>query len=330
MDYLNCYLKQPETKTQINRLRNLKHKLFQLYCLRTTDLVHQFSPNEIVLMNINLQVPNGSIYGFLGPNGSGKTTTLRLILGLLKRQLGSISIFGKPFEENRVDILKQVGSLIECPSLYGHLTANENLRLLQKVYQCPKERIQEVLNFVCLPDTGKKKVSQFSLGMKQRLSIAVALLHNPSLLILDEPTNGLDPNGMIEIRELLKRLNQEKGITIIISSHLLAEIEKLVTHIGIINKGRLMFQGTLGELKARQQQLLSVVLETSDNGKATQIISDNNLASRFEDGKIVLPAISKKTIAKINQQLVSSGLEVYEIKTIKNDLESIFMGFINN
>jgi lantibiotic transport system ATP-binding protein len=300
-----------------------------MYSLQTTDLSYQFSSNEVVLSNISLQVTKGSIFGFLGPNGAGKTTTLRLVLGLLKRQQGTISLFGKPFEENRVEILKHVGTLIESPSLYGHLTAEENLCLLQKVYQCPKERIQEVLKFVGLPNTGNKKAGQFSLGMKQRLSIAIALLHTPSLLILDEPTNGLDPNGMIEIREILTRLNQEKGTTIIISSHLLAEIEKLVTHVGIINKGQLVFQGTLSELKTKQQQLLSVILETSDNGKASEIIEDNALTFIYEDGKIVLPAISKQTIAKINRQLVESGIEVYEINSIKNDLESIFMDFIN-
>lgn len=327
-----CFLSEPVTVTKgaINRLNNLKYKLVSVYILQTTGLGHQFSANETVLNNINLQVTKGSIYGFLGPNGAGKTTTLRLVLGLLKRQQGSISFFGKPFEENRVEILKQVGTLIESPSLYGHLTAKENLSLLQKVYQCPKERIQEVLNLVGLPNTGNKKAGQFSLGMKQRLSIAIALLHNPSLLILDEPTNGLDPNGMIEIREILSRLNQEKGTTIIISSHLLAEIEKLVTHIGIINKGQLVFQGTLSELKTRQQQLLSVILETSNNGKASEIIDDNNLTCRHEDGRIILPAISKQTIAKINRQLVENGIEVYEIQAIKNDLESIFMDFINN
>lgn len=301
-----------------------------MYSLQTTDLSHQFSPNDIVLHSINLQVIQGCIYGFLGPNGAGKTTTLRLVLGLLKRQQGIISFFGEPFEQNRVKILKQVGTLIESPSLYGHLTAQENLSLLRKVYQCPKERIEEVLSFVGLSNTGKKKASQFSLGMKQRLSIAVSILHNPSLLILDEPTNGLDPNGMIEIREILTRLNQEKGTTIIISSHLLAEIEKLVTHVGIINKGKLVFQGTLSELKARQQQLLSVILETSDREMASKIIGDHNLTLTFEDDKIILPAISKKTIAKINRQLVESGIEVYEIKSVKNDLESIFIDFINN
>ncbi|MCZ8217040.1 MAG: ABC transporter ATP-binding protein, partial [Cyclobacteriaceae bacterium] len=192
------------------------------------------------------------------------------------------------------------------------------------------QRIQEVLNFVGLPNTGKKKAGQFSLGMKQRLSIAISILHNPSLLILDEPTNGLDPNGMIEVREILLKLNQENGTTIIISSHLLAEIEKLVTHIGIINKGQLVFQGTIGELKNRQQQLLSVILETSDNAKASKIIGNYDLTLAHEDDKIILPAISKQTISKINRQLVENGIEVYEIKSIKNDLESIFMDFVNN
>jgi lantibiotic transport system ATP-binding protein len=219
-----------------------------MYCVQTNDLSYHFSTKEMALNNINLQVPNGSIYGFLGPNGAGKTTTLRLLLGLLRSQSGKISLFGKPFETNRVDILRKIGSLIESPSLYGHLTAMENLSVLQKIYQCQKSRIQEVLNLVGLPKVDKKKVSQFSLGMKQRLSIATAIFHQPLLLILDEPTNGLDPNGILDMRELLRAINQEKGITILVSSHLLSEIEKLATHVGIINKGSLMFQGTLNEL----------------------------------------------------------------------------------
>lgn len=173
-----------------------------MYSIETKDLTHQFSESEIVLNGLNIQVPKGSIYGFLGPNGAGKTTTLRLILGLLKKQKGNITIFDKSFETARIEILSSIGSLIESPSLYAHLTASENLSILQKVYQCPKERIKEVLGIVGLADTGKKKAGKFSLGMKQRLSIAMALLHNPNLLILDEPTNGLDPNGIIEIRGL--------------------------------------------------------------------------------------------------------------------------------
>src|SRR6187551_2779724 len=189
--------------------------------LKTHDLVHSFSNDEVVLNGISLRVEESSIYGFLGPNGAGKTTTLRLVLGLLKVQQGSIEIFGEDFEKNRVKSLRKIGSMIESPSIYSHLTAEENLRLLQKVYQCPRTRIAEVLELVGLANTGRKKAGEFSLGMKQRLSIAIALLNSPWLLILDEPTNGLDPNGIIESRELLRRLNRESGITIVISSHLL-------------------------------------------------------------------------------------------------------------
>ena len=301
-----------------------------MYCVQTRQLSHNFSAQAAVLQTINLQVPTGSIYGFLGPNGAGKTTTLRLLLGLLKQQQGEILIFGKALEQNRVAILKQVGSLIESPSLYGHLTATENMLLWQKIYQCPKERIAAVLHLVGLADTGNKKAGQFSLGMKQRLSIAVALLHNPELLVLDEPTNGLDPNGMIEIRSLLLQLNQEQGITILLSSHLLAEIEKLVSHVGVINKGQMMFQGTLDDLKSKQQEALSIVFETNNTMQTLQIIRDNDLLPQVADGKVIIPAVSKNITAKIIQQLVNNGIEVYEAGIIKNDLESIFMELINN
>jgi len=300
------------------------------YCIETNQLTHRFTPDDVVLNNINLHVKTGSIYGFLGPNGAGKTTTLRLALGLLKKQQGSISFFGLPFQENRLAILKKIGSLIESPSLYGHLTAKENLTLLQKVYQCPKERIQYVLDLVGLPTTGNKKASQFSLGMKQRLSIAIALLHSPSLLILDEPTNGLDPNGIIEVRELLKKLNQEEGITILISSHLLAEIEKLVTHVGIINKGQLLFQGMLDDLKNKQQLSVSTVFETSDHEKTIKIITDHGLSPVLENGKVILPSVGRETIATLNRQLVANDVLVYEISIVKNDLESIFIDLINH
>lgn len=222
-----------------------------MYTIETHNLTHHFQRDEMALRNINLQVPTGSIYGFLGPNGAGKTTTLRLILGLLRRQEGTISVFGKPFGPNRVGILKNIGSLIESPSLYSHLSAAANLRIFQKIYGCPEQRIDEVLLLVGLTGTKNKKAGRFSLGMKQRLGIAIALLNDPALLILDEPTNGLDPGGMIEIRELLKKINREKGTTILVSSHLLVEIERLATDIGIIHKGHLLFQGTLAQLKAQ-------------------------------------------------------------------------------
>ncbi len=298
-------------------------------CIETIDLTHKFSEKERALNRVNLRVIEGSIYGFLGPNGAGKTTTLKLILGLLKKQHGEISVFGKPFEKNRVETLRRVGSMIESPSIYGHLTAIENLKILQRVYQCPKERIKEVLELVGLAQTGRKKTSQFSLGMKQRLSIAIALLHSPSLLILDEPTNGLDPNGILEIRELLQNLNRNHGITILISSHLLSEIEKLVTHIGIINKGKILFQGTLAELMRKRRQNSFTVFETNDHAKTLQIINELGFDSRIESGRIAIPGFEREQIATINQKLVQSGIEVYQIGYIENDLERIFFDVIS-
>ncbi|WP_373553519.1 ABC transporter ATP-binding protein [Haliscomenobacter sp.] len=301
-----------------------------MYCIETTHLSHQFAPGKNILDDINLQVPTGSIYGFLGPNGAGKTTTLRLILGLLKKQKGEIHIFGQSLAQNRVAILRKLGSLIETPSLYGHLTAAENLLLLQKIYQCPKARIPEVLELVGLPDTANKKVSQFSLGMKQRLSIAVALLNQPDLLILDEPTNGLDPNGIIEMRELLKRLNQEQQITILISSHLLGEIEKLVSHVGIIHKGQLLFEGTLQDLIQKQQESSCLKLSTNDNARALQILQSIYPAAQQQNGKLALPPLANAQIAEVNRQLLQNDLEVYHLAIEQNDLESIFMELVKN
>lgn len=301
-----------------------------MYCLEINNLVHQFSKKHKVLNNINLRVEEKSIYGFLGPNGAGKTTTLKLILGLLKKQQGEIFIFEQNFEQNRVSILKNIGSLIDSPSFYGHLTAKENLLLLQKIYQCPKERITEVLSLVGLSNTGNKKAIQFSLGMKQRLGIAISLLHNPSLLILDEPTNGLDPNGMIEIRELLTKLNRQHEITIIISSHLLAELEKLVTHVGVINKGKMMFQGLLNDLKNQEIHSSSVSFDTNDIERTVEIIKSYNLPTRIDGNRVVVSSASKKIAAELNRQLIINDVEVFEMSFIKNDLESIFMNLVNN
>lgn len=301
-----------------------------MYIIETENLSYSFGKKVSILHNLQLQVPQGSIYGFLGPNGAGKTTTLRLILGLLRLKEGAISIFGKSLKKNRIAILKQLGTLIESPSIYEHLTATENLHLLQRVYQCPTNRIPEALKQVGLSDTANKKVKQFSLGMKQRLAIAIALLHNPSLLILDEPTNGLDPNGMIEIRELLKDLNQQQGISILVSSHLLAEIEKLVTYVGVINKGELVFQGTLEKLLKKQMQTSLVKLQTSNNSKSISILNSNNYISNSEGDKIVVSIASKEQVAQLNKLLVYEGIDVFELVSDNSDLESVFMNLINS
>jgi lantibiotic transport system ATP-binding protein len=298
-----------------------------MYCLQTRQLVHRYGA-DTVLDGIDLEVPESSIYGFLGPNGAGKTTTLRLLLGLLRCQHGEIALFGERLERNRIGILRRIGSMIESPSFYEHLTAIENLRLLQTVYRCPSKRINEVLALVGLADAGRKRTAQFSLGMKQRLGIAMALLHNPALLILDEPTNGLDPNGIVEMRELLKRINREHGITLLVSSHLLGEIEKLVTHVGILHRGRLQFQGTIEALVQQQQTMRAVVLRTGDQAAALRVLDASGLLGTTRDGSIALPPLPRERIAAINRALVAAGVDVYEIGLERNDLESIFMDLV--
>jgi len=207
------------------------------YIVQTQNLSKSFGKEQAV-SNLNLQIRKGEIYGFLGPNGAGKTTTIRMLLGLMKPSSGTIKVFEKNITKERIQILAKVGSLVESPSYYPHLTAYENLEALRKILGVPKNRIDEVLEIVRLREAAHKKVKGFSLGMKQRLGIAASLLHSPELLILDEPTNGLDPSGIIEIRNLIKRLPEEYGMTIIISSHLLSEIDQMATQGGIVSKGK--------------------------------------------------------------------------------------------
>lgn len=296
--------------------------------IKTSALTYHFNKQQKTLDDINLHVEKGSIYGFLGPNGAGKTTTLRLLLGLLKKQQGSIQLFGKEFDQHRIESLKKIGSLIEQPSLYGHLTAIENLGVYRKVYGAPKENIASVLELVGLEGTGQKKAKQFSLGMKQRLSIAIALLHNPELLILDEPTNGLDPNGIIETRELIKKLNRERGVTIIVSSHILAEVERMATHVGIIHKGKLLFQGTLPELQNMKNKQSFLQIDTSDNAAAIQLFAEQGAEMR--NGYIALPFKEKGATAAIARNLVAQNIDVYLLQPQQNDLEQLFIEITSN
>lgn len=298
-----------------------------MYSVETKILSHHFG-NTPILKDINLKVPHGSIFGFLGKNGAGKTTTLKLILGLLKIEEGEVKFFDKDFKTNRIELLGRIGSLIEAPSFYGHLSAFENLSILQKIYQCPKERISEVLTLVGLSDSGDKKVSQFSLGMKQRLSIAIALLHQPELLILDEPTNGLDPNGIIEIRKLLLKINTDLGTTIIISSHLLSEIERIVSHIAIIDKGELLFQGRMEELKAKAHA--TMCLETDNPNLASRIIKNHPVSIVQEGNMVLLTNYSREAIPSIIKELVSHDIAVYKMNEQEINLESIFINLTEN
>jgi lantibiotic transport system ATP-binding protein len=279
--------------------------------IQTTGLSFSFNSAGKTLDQVNLLVPNGSIYGFLGPNGAGKTTTLRLLLGLLRKQEGTIEIFGKNFNHHRIETLRRLGSLIEQPSLYLHLTAIENLEIYRGIYGCDKSRIPAVLNTVGLENTGTKKAKQFSLGMKQRLSIAIALLHQPELLILDEPTNGLDPNGIIETRELIKKLNKEHNTTVLVSSHILNEVERMATHVGIIHKGAMLFQGTCNNMKAAA-------------------LLKERFSVHQKAGRILLPFQSKEQTALINRMLLEHNIDVYTLHPQQNDLEQLFIDITSN
>jgi ABC-2 type transport system ATP-binding protein len=291
--------------------------------IKTTGLSYRYSKDVQTLFDIDLQVEQGSIYGFLGPNGSGKTTTLSLLLGLLNNQQGNIEIFGKNITQHRIDVLRRIGSLIEVPSLYGHLTAKENLEVYRPVYGTTRERIKEVLNIVGLQDTGKKTAKKFSLGMKQRLSIALALLPNPELLILDEPTNGLDPNGIIELRQLIKKLNKQYGMTVVISSHILSEVEKTVSHVGIIYKGKMLFQSSLPELHSFRKKDAKLFIKTSNNESAFTMLR-KYIPERIGE-TLALSFSDLNDVAAINKTLVQNDIDVYLLHPKENDLEQLFI-----
>lgn len=293
--------------------------------IETHQLGFAFGGGQKILQELNLQVPAMSIYGFLGPNGAGKTTTLRLLLGLLKKQQGSISLFGKEFQQNRMELLRRLGSLIEQPSLYLHLTGKENLEVFRLTYRCDKNRIDEVLRLVKLQYAAHKKVKAYSLGMKQRLAIAIALLHDPEVLILDEPTNGLDPNGIIETRELIKLLNREHGKTILVSSHLLSEVEKMATHVGIIHKGKLLFQGPLQELQQLKTKQSAIEIEVNDTKKASAVIGNLFPVKHVNGSRLQIDFESRERSAYLNKLLVQQGIDVYELTIAQNDLENLFI-----
>ena len=227
------------------------------------------SGEQMRVNKLDLAIPEGCVYGFLGPNGAGKTTTLKLLLGLLKPTDGTITFFGqKMTEQNRLSILRHTGSLIENPSYYGHLTGLENLQIMAKLKKVPAAEIEKALHTVRLYEQKDKKVKLYSLGMKQRLGIAMALLGNPRVLILDEPTNGLDPAGIQEMREFIKDLPMTHQMTVIVSSHLLSEVEQMADMVGIIHHGELVFQGTMATLEAQGDGLEEVFLKLTEGGES--------------------------------------------------------------
>ncbi|OAK67503.1 ABC transporter ATP-binding protein [Lederbergia galactosidilytica] len=290
--------------------------------LKTSNLTKRFKGKQAV-NGVDLAIQKGEIYGFLGPNGAGKTTTIRMLLGLMKPTHGSIHIFGQDLSKHKLSILSKVGSLVESPSYYGHLTAIENLEALRKILNVPKARIGEVLEIVRLTNEAKRPVKGFSLGMKQRLGIAAALLGNPELLILDEPTNGLDPAGIQEMRELIKSLPKKFGVTVVVSSHLLSEIDQMATRVGIITKGSLIFQDSIEVLRKRSSPTIRI--HTNNQKEARKILLSSGIQVQDQDPFLTLDQADNMLTAKAVANLVKGNLSVYRVEEQKMSLEEIFL-----
>ncbi|WP_042148642.1 ABC transporter ATP-binding protein [Paucisalibacillus sp. EB02] len=292
------------------------------YIVETKKITKRFG-KEYAVEALDLKIPKGEIYGFLGPNGAGKTTTIRMLLGLMRPTLGTIQIFGKDLKRERIEVLKKVGSLVENPSYYPHLTAYENLEALRKIYGISKKRIDEVLEIVSLLDVANKKVKGFSLGMKQRLGIAASLLNSPELLILDEPTNGLDPSGIIEIRNLIKSLSVEEGMTILISSHLLSEIDQIANNVGIISKGKLIFQDSIDVMRKQSQNKIS--FKVDDCEKVWRFLISSGIKADFSEDTISMLEQNDENVATVVRLLVENGFSIYRVEEEKRSLEDTFL-----
>ena len=291
--------------------------------ITTTGLCKQYG-KVLRVKDLDLKVPEGVVYGFLGPNGAGKSTTMKMILGLIRPTAGAIAVFGQTVNnKNRLDILKDIGSLIESPSYYGHLTGAENLRIICTLKGVQEKDIDRVLQIVRLENQKEKKVSQYSMGMKQRLGLACALLGTPKLLILDEPTNGLDPAGIQEMRELICSLPKQFGMTVMVSSHLLSEIDQIATHVGIISSGELVFQDSLSSLHERSRH--SIAVRTLNNEAAVKILGGRGISCRIQEDYILLPKLSDNELAGHIHRIFEKNIPVVRIEERRKSLEDIFL-----
>jgi ABC-2 type transport system ATP-binding protein len=265
-------------------------------------------------------VPESGIYGFLGLNGAGKTTTIRLLLGLIQADAGSIHLFGKPFSNN---LLRRIGSLVDMPSLYSHLTGRENLEVTRRLIEAPRSKIDHALAVVHLTTDADRLVRDYSHGMRQRLGLALAIMNSPDLLILDEPTNGLDPAGIHEMRDLLRLMPREHGVTVFLSSHLLTEVEQVAEFVGIIHEGRLAFQGSLAELRERQSRELKVGVRRADS--ALESLKKADLDVRIEEQDVISIRGAVIDASQVVRMLVDSGYEVFHVSLEQESLEDIFL-----
>ena len=294
------------------------------YVIETKNLTKQYGTQKSVA-NLNIHVQKGRIYGLLGRNGAGKTTTMKMLLGLTQPTSGEVTIWGKPLQASEKKLLPRIGSLIESPGFYPNLTATENLRIFATLRGVPnRNAIKNALDLVGLPYKDKKLFSQYSLGMKQRLAIALAIMHDPELLILDEPINGLDPIGIAEVRSFIRDLCNERGKTILISSHILSEIALLADDIGIIDHGTLLEEESLAELEAKSSKHIRFIV--SDTAQAARILERIFHESRFtiqDDHNIQVHNLDLP-VERIVTAFVENGLEVSEAATLEESLEDYF------
>lgn len=285
-----------------------------------------------IVENINFDINSGEIFGFLGPNGAGKTTTIKMITGLLKIDEGEILINGKNVKTNFEEALSSVGGIIENPEMYGYLSGRDNLEIYGRMHgQVSKDRINEVINLVKLDNRIDDKVKKYSLGMRQRLGLAQALLHSPKLLILDEPTNGLDPVGIKELRDTLRELAEKEGLAVLVSSHLLSEMELMCDRFGIIDSGKIIDMKTMKDIRNQENSSKKIYeIEVDNGGKAFAALEDASKAEGFKveatvDRNIVRVNLTKDHVALLNRILVKADVLVYTICPVENTLEDEFM-----
>ena len=291
--------------------------------IETKALCKQYGPHTAV-DHVELHVPQGCVYGFIGPNGAGKSTTMKMLLGLIHPTAGRVRLLGQELtEKSRLPLLRQTGSLIESPAGYLHLTAQENLEIVSDLKGVPHKDIGRVLDIVHLTQDRNRRVGQYSLGMKQRLGIAMALLGSPKLLILDEPTNGLDPAGLQEMRALIRNMPAATGATVLISSHLLGEMEQMVEQVGIIDHGHILFEGPLTELQRHSRG--NVTLRLLDPAKAAPILRANGLTAHSDSCVVTLPPLQDALLADLVQKLAACGAGVVELTPRTKTLEEIFL-----
>jgi len=292
------------------------------YVIATERLSRSFGPIQAV-RDVALCVPEGVVYGFLGPNGAGKTTTIRMILGLIRPTSGVVRLWGQEFTRKDWRRLARVGALVEAPSLYAHLTGRENLEVVRRMLGLPERNIARALRLVGLEKDAHRLVRQYSLGMQQRLALALALLNEPTLLILDEPTNGLDPSGIHEIRAMIRDMPYNSGVTVFLSSHLLSEVEQMATHVGIIQQGSLLYQGALADLNARFGARLQVAVDRPTD--AALLLSSLGWRVQQQGEQLQVLAAEEGDSAEINQALWQRGFQVREVFVRQAGLEEVFL-----